>query len=401
MSRRTAAWIAWSMWCVTLALAFTHLSLNEATDPRYADELTTALVVSWAAALLAFQAFASVGAVVASRKPENPIGWLFCLSALFCQLANGGGAYVNFAYDHGLPGDVTASILLGPTWFLGAYLGVVAPLYVFPDGRPLTRRWRPVVAIAFLWPVLFALSSFFNAGKLDLYPEPRDNPLGLNAAKYAFGFLVPVLIGLAVLAVVSLVLRYRRSRGAERQQLRVFVLTASIVVTLLLLAAAGSSVLPFGRVLGALGDAAILWLLALIPISMGVAILRYRLYDFDRVVSRTLVYGALTVVLGAAYVGLVLAGQALFSSFAGGSNLAIAVSTLVVAALFLPVRARIQRVVDRRFNRRRYDAQRTLEAFGARLREQVELDGLTADLAGVVTETIQPSYVGVWLRRLP
>jgi hypothetical protein len=131
---------------------------------------------------------------------------------------------------------------------------------------------------------------------------------------------------------------------------------------------------------------------------MGVAILRYRLYDFDRVVSRTLVYGALTVVLGLSYVGLVLVSQAVFASFAGGSNLAIAISTLAVAALFLPLRSRIQRVVDRRFYRSRYDAQRTLEVFGARLREQVELERLTTDLAGVVVETVQPSHVGVWLR---
>jgi uncharacterized membrane protein YbhN (UPF0104 family) len=136
----------------------------------------------------------------------------------------------------------------------------------------------------------------------------------------------------------------------------------------------------------------------LIPAAVAIAILRYRLYEIDRVISKTLVYGSLTVVLGAAYVALVLAGQAVFSSFAGGSDLAIAVSTLVVAALFLPVRARVQRFVDRRFYRRRYDAQRTLAAFGTRLREQVEIDGLRADLEEVVRETMQPAHVSLWLR---
>ena len=135
------------------------------------------------------------------------------------------------------------------------------------------------------------------------------------------------------------------------------------------------------------------------PVAVAIAILRYRLYEIDRIVSRTLVYASLTVVLGAAYVGLVLAGQALFSSFAGGSNLAIAASTLVVAALFLPVRARVQRFVDRRFNRRRYDAQRTLEEFGARLREQVDLASLERDLQAVVVETMQPTGASLWLRR--
>ena len=138
--------------------------------------------------------------------------------------------------------------------------------------------------------------------------------------------------------------------------------------------------------------------LGLIPVAVGVAIRRYRLYEIDRVISRTLVYGSLTVVLGAAYVGLVLAGQAVFSSFAGGSNLAIAVSTLVVAALFRPVRSRVQNVVDRRFYRHRYDAQQTLDAFSTRLRHQVELSGLCADLQAVVDETVQPRHVSLWLR---
>jgi hypothetical protein len=398
VSRRSATRVAWTMWFATLMLALVHIGLLAATDSRYADDVTPAFVADWVAALIAFQAFATVGAMVAARKPENPIGWLFCLSALFAQLGNAGGAWVTFAYDHGLRGDVLGSIVFGPSWFVGAYLGIVAPLFLFPDGRPLTRRWRPVVAVALLWPAVTMVAVWLTPGKLELHPT-RENPIGIDLGKYALFAFAPVLLALVALALVSLILRYRRSHGVERQQLRVFVLTTSTVVTVLVLLGLGSNLGgPVGRVLANVGDFVILWLIALIPISMGVAILRYRLYDLDRVVSRTLVYGSLTVILGAAYVGLVLAGQWVFSSFAGGSNLAVAVSTLAVAALFLPLRARIQRVVDRRFYRRRYDAQRTLETFALRVREEVDLDALSSELAAVVDETMQPAHVAVWRR---
>jgi hypothetical protein len=156
---------------------------------------------------------------------------------------------------------------------------------------------------------------------------------------------------------------------------------------------------PLSSLLGGdLGDLTFALTIAVIPVATAIAMFKYRLYEIDRVISRTIVYAALTVILGGAYAGLVLAGQAVFSSFAGGSNLAIAASTLVVAALFLPLRARVQRLVDRRFYRRRYDAQRTLDAFGARLREEIDLGTLTNDLRGVVTETVQPAHVSLWLR---
>ena len=192
---------------------------------------------------------------------------------------------------------------------------------------------------------------------------------------------------------MSIVLRFRRARGVERQQLTVLLAVGvagsvafilGVIVTL-----AGAEELGIGiTMLGVLA----------VPVGIGVAMLRYRLYDIDRLISRSLTYALVTTMLVLAYAALVLGGQALFSSFAGGGDLAIAVSTLLVAALFLPLRSRVQRFVDRRFYRRRYDAQRTLEAFGARLREQVELDGLRSDLEGVVRETIQPAHVSVWLR---
>jgi hypothetical protein len=209
------------------------------------------------------------------------------------------------------------------------------------------------------------------------------------------GGVVAVPVYAASLA--SLVVRFRRSRGIERQQLKLLVFAGALPVVAFALSFVWAPLVGEGFVNNAIfvvGFSS----LALIPIAVGVAIRRYRLYEIDRIISRTLVYGSLTVVLGAAYVGLVLTGQAVFSSVAGGSNLAIAVSTLVVAALFRPLRSGVQDVVDRRFYRHRYDAQQTLDAFTTRLRHQVELSGLCADLQAVVDETVQPAHVSLWLR---
>ena len=205
-----------------------------------------------------------------------------------------------------------------------------------------------------------------------------------------------------LLGAASLVIRFRRSEGIERQQYRLFTAAAvafpvaSMATNLFESTVYGPW--AFAGAVDILLNAVTVTAALLLPAATAIAILRYRLYEIDRIISRTLVYGALTLILGAAYVGLVLAGQALFASFAGGSNLAVAVSTLVVAALFLPVRARVQGFVDRRFYRSRYDAQRTLGSFGSRLREQVELDQLTTDLTAVVGETMQPAHTSVWLR---
>jgi hypothetical protein len=249
--------------------------------------------------------------------------------------------------------------------------------------------WAGTAGIA-----LVTFSVFLGSGDLNDYPQV-ESPLVVDSplVKWAFvpGFILfsAALVG----AAASVVVRFRRAHGVERQQLTLLVAAGS----------AAAAIFVVSSFLGSwitedLGIALTLLGVLAVPVAMGAAMLRYRLYEVDRVISKTLVYGALTVILVAAYAALVLAGQAVFSSFAGGSNLAIAVSTLVVAALFLPLRARVQRVVDRRFYRRRYDAQRTLERFGARLREQVEIDGLDAELQDVVRETMQPAHVSLWLR---
>ena len=238
----------------------------------------------------------------------------------------------------------------------------------------------------------------FSPGEVEGAASGSQNPLGNEVVAAIGGVSALGLLLVLLLSVTSLVLRFRRSSGVERQQLKVFVGTVCFVVVALVTLSLVDGLTGITSDLGGAQDVVWLVLIAAIPTSVGVAILRYRLYDFDRVISRTLVYAAVTVFLAASYVGLVLVGQALFSSFAGGSDLAIAASTLVVAALFLPVRSRVQRFVDRRFYRRRYDAQRTLESFGTRLREQIDLATLETDLKSVVTETMQPTHTSVWLR---
>jgi hypothetical protein len=242
-----------------------------------------------------------------------------------------------------------------------------------------------------------------RAGPFDDWKkEGIRNPLGIASLDPITGVLyqLAVLLSFALLlsSLASVVVRFRRSTGIERLQLRWIASAVAATGLIWIVMAIASLTLRGGRVVDYAWGAAILSI-SFIPVGIGIAVMRYRLYEIDRVISRTLVYAGLTLVLGAAYVGLVLAGQAVFSAFAGGSNLAIAVSTLVVAALFLPVRSRVQRFVDRRFYRRRYDAQHALEGFGARLREQIDLGTLEHDLRGVVTETMQPDQISVWLRQ--
>lgn len=397
MTRPSTWWLAWGLWLVTAALGALMVVLvpishrHDLGDPTsfYSAEI---------AAILVFQSFATVGAVLASRLPRNPVGWLFCSAAVLCQLANGVDAYAHFAIDRSLPGAVVLSALLGSAvWPIGIAL-VVFSLVVFPDGRPLSPRWRLVGWAIGIWIPLVLVTSWFVPGNVESL-DGFENPFGIRGFDLVNGVAFLLAIPLVSLAVLSLVLRFHRAVGTERQQMKVFVATAAFVVAALAAFVIVGDLAGVSAALGPLDDVIWLVLLGLIPVSMGVAILRYRLYEIDRVISRTIVYAALTLILGGAYAGLVLAGEAVFSSFAGGSNLAIAVSTLVVAASFLPLRRRIQVVVDRRFNRHRYDVERTLQSFGIRLREQVELNALRSDLHSVVAETIQPTRVSIWLRR--
>jgi hypothetical protein len=333
------------------------------------------------------------GALVELRRPGNRVARAMMLAAVGFWSETMLRTYATLALfvrpDLELPAGGEAAAISTACWTV-IIAGVFLLIVVFPTGDLPSRRWRLVVAAGLAGFAVGGLSIITAPGRLDKPFEAVSNPLGMTSFLRTAALIAVVALLALVAAAVDLVLRFRRSRGAERAQFKWLALSVAFLVATLPLALA----LGFEGATGALVSLG----LVLLPVSVAIAVTRYRLYEIDRVVSRTLVYASLTVVLGAAYAGLVLAGQALFSSFAGGSNLAIAGSTLVVAALFLPVRGRVQRFVDRRFYRRRYDAQRTLEAFGARLRQQVGLDTLPGELRGVVEETMQPTHVTLWLR---
>jgi hypothetical protein len=311
-------------------------------------------------------------------------------------VAYGWGAYGLFAEPGALPGAEWGA-WLGSWLFAPSLFAVPALLFLlFPDGKPPSRRWRPVVWLILVGVGATTLGSAVMPGRLTEPPfEGIENPAGVEAAGTAieavsFAGFITLFLGI-LLGAVALVARFRRARGDERQQLKWFAAAGgafALVIAVVISPWFGSS--------DTTGQLLVLLAFAAIPIAAGVAILKYRLYEIDRVINRALVYGALTATLAAGYLGCVLLAQFVIGAESG---LSVAISTLAMAALFRPARARIQAGVDRRFYRRRYDAALTLEAFGGRLREQLDLDALGADLRGVVHDTVQPAHVSLWLRR--
>jgi hypothetical protein len=389
MKAPTAARLVWSIWATTLMLIVAALALAAANPGG--------LPIGYAGLAVAFLSFATVGALVGSRRPGNAVGWICCAIGLSVALAVAPLEYVRYAVAH--PGSLPAAAWIGwPAmwaWFPAQGLMSTFLLLVFPTGHLPSRRWRPVV-----WAAGATITGVSLVAAVA--PEPLDaglppNPLGIQqlAAVYEvvgpIAFLLLGVLGLA--SVVSLVVRFRRARGEERQQLKWFTYGAG-VLTLLLAVSAVSPALN-AQVPNLVVAAA----LAAPPLAIGVAVLRYRLYDIDRIINRTLVYGLLTATLGLAYAGVVLVLGQLFGE-AGGNppSWAVAGATLTAAALFQPARRRIQQAVDRRFNRRKYNAAMTIELFSARLREQVDLDTLSVELLAVVDQTMQPTAASLWLR---
>jgi hypothetical protein len=392
------AGLAWALWTLTLLGLAATVWLDRLLIEAGLPELTTVLSRGNLTSVVAGVSAATVGALVASRRPRHRVGWL--LVALGLSNAASGLA---FSYSrYGLvarPGALPAAGYLagfanGAVFLSLSLTGFV--LLLTPTGKLPSPRWRWWARVQVAALVVAFLTSAL--APMPLYPEYPEigNPLGVAAladgpltAAFPVGALL-ILAGLMA-GAVSLLSRFRRAHGLERLQLRWLAMGAALAAVALLVALTALVVEGDGVVL----QAAVGICVALLPLATGAAILRYRLYDLDRIISRTLAYGLLTVLLGGGYAVVVLGlGQLLGRD----SSLVVAGATLAVAAVFQPARRRIQQAVDRRFNRRRLDAARVIQAFSTRLRDQVDLDGLTAELQAVVEQTMQPTRASLWLR---
>ena len=398
MSIRAARWAALSVWAFSLALVVLGLVLAAAN--RFVENEIATYTVNLVVAALAFS---TVGALVASRQRKNLIGWLLLgIGTLYATelFAGNYGVYTLVTNPGSLPGEAVGAWLTSWVWIFGGSLVLFVFLF-FPDGRLPSPRWRPVAWLVLANTALAVAPFALDPGPLSDFSERVHvvNPLGIAGSaellnllsRMSFLLLIPISLAL----ILALFVRFRRARGDERQQIK-WVAYGVAVFALAVIAASAWPSLDGSLVGGALFLVGFL----AIPTAMAVAILHYRLYDIDVVINRTLVYGALSVTLALLYFGSIALLQGILIVLTGqGSQLAVVASTLLIAALFNPIRHRIQAFIDRRFYRQKYDAAKTLETFGARLREEVDLEHLTGELVAVVEQTIQPAHVSLWLRR--
>jgi hypothetical protein len=393
---RTTAVLAWSMWLVSFGCCAAGLL---ATLAIYRPLTVGVLVEGAVYAFFFVLGFATVGLVLALRRPGNPIGWLYGAAGLAWAYTVPVQPWIDQLVREHRPLPLVAQLVAATgdlSWAPAIGLGVTLPALLLPNGHLRSRRWRLVVISSVTGLVLIMVAGPLAPGPLE--EMGIDNPFGLAGPA---GTVAGVLTIVGVLlhwwslppAAVCVVLRFRSSRGVERQQMRWVAAGMAGAVGLMLIGVPSGLGLAPGWISSLVYPA-----LLLPPVAVAVAVLRYRLYDLDRIVSRTLGYGLLTVLLGLGYAGVVLAlGRLLPDS----SNLVVAAATLAAVAAFSPLHRRVQDLVDRRFNRRRYDAARTVEGFAARLRDQVDLDALHGELLGVVDQTMQPTRASLWLRHVP
>jgi hypothetical protein len=394
---RIGAWAAAATFATYWGLAGAGFLLRLGNDPALdvPDQLFQRVI--WGAWL-------TIGAVIVARRPRSRIGWLCCAVGFLVGPAFFGQDYAWYALVHrsgSLPGGLAMGWLGNWPWFIALVLILVFVPLLFPNGQLVSPRWRLVAWAAAAWLAPVWVATAFSPGPLEgTGIETVPNPLGIQGAEAAFKLLEPIAalgVGLLMLlSAASMVVRFRRAQGAERQQLKWFTYAAMLSVLLFLVfiltGLDSRTPSPWGDMIAAL------WLMG-IPVAIGVALLRYHLFDIDRLVNRTLVYGLLTALLAGIYAGGVLIlGQVFGRVGRDPPSWVVAGATLTVAALFQPARRRIQAVVDRRFNRRKYNAAKTIEVFSTRLRDEVDLDTLSTELMAVVDQTMQPTTASLWLR---
>jgi hypothetical protein len=395
---RTTAWLAWSLCGLSLVLTALSLflfALNLSYSGAHVYDY-------WLQNAVQAVSFSIIGAIIASRLPANPVGWLFCAAACTIAVPCLSAEYAIYTLvarpESSLPiGEALAWLTF---WAWIPSIGcIVLSLLLFPNGRLPSSRWRWLAWLTVLVTIVGAVWVALSPGGIgNLGSIP--NPLGIEGLPCGYKPVQTIMSALLlVVAVSTLGLRLPRTRGIERQQIKwpafvaVMAAAGSILYDTAISEAIGLRWLEWA------GYAVVIAALVGFPISIGIAIVRYRLYEIDTLINRTLVYGSLTAILVAIYFGAVVLLQRLFVALTGEkSTLAVVVSTLVIAALFNPLRRRIQGFIDRRFYRSKYDAAKTLEAFSAKLRNETDLDALSDDLVGVVREPMQPSHVSLWLR---
>jgi len=395
MSARATVWLAWSLCALSLVLAAVSLLLLALSW----SEPSAHVFDYWVENAMVAIIFSTVGAVVASRRPDHPVGWLFCAIGFIGgpRLLSAWYATHTLLMPHdALPGGWVAAWL--SSWVWAPHIGLMVFLgLLFPNGRLPSARWRPFAWFVGVVVAVGTVAAAFSPGPIRGL-EPIENPLGIEGAPNFTDLVEAIIYVLGIVAAASVVARLRRARGVQRQQIKWYAY-ASIML-------AGSATLTY-VVSEAISVQWLRWVsflpamvtLAGLPIAVGIAILRYHLFDIDLIIKRTVVYGMLTATLALVYFGGVTLFQAIFRLItAQESQPAAVASTLLIAALFSPLRRYIQDAIDRHFYRNRYDAAKTLEAFGSKLRDETDLDALTQNLIGVVGETMQPEHIALWLR---